>query len=249
MTYDSCGTSTTATAPASCSAATRAAIKAADLVIVFVGTDLNVAREGVDRTSLAMPGNYNSLISAVAAAGNPRTALVIQSNGPVDISAAQGDFPAIVFSGYNGESQGTALAQVLFGQVNPAGHLDFTWYKNNAQLPAITNYGLTPAQTSGLGRTYMYFTGAPAYPFGYGLSYTSFGYSNVTAGPAASPADGTVDVSFDVTNTGTVPGATVAQLYVAPQFTCRRRPAAEGAARGVPADQRARPRASHSTSP
>jgi beta-glucosidase len=219
VTYDACGTSTTAPAPASCSDATRAAIKTAGLVIVFVGTDQSVAREGHDRASLAMPGNYNSLISQVAAAGNPRTALVIQSDGPVGISGTRGKFPAIVFSGYNGESQGTALAQVLFGQVNPAGHLDFTWYSGDSQLPAISNYGLTPAQTGGLGRTYSYFTGTPAYPFGYGLSYTRFSYSHVTVGPRVTSADGTIHVSFDVTNAGSLPGATVAQLYVAPAFT------------------------------
>jgi len=217
--FDACGTSTTATAPASCSAATQAAIKSADLVIVFVGTDLNVATEGHDRTTLAMPGNYNSLISQVHSLGNPRTALVIQSNGPVDIASTQGDFPAIVFSGYNGESQGTALAQVLFGQVDPAGHLDFTWYKDTSQLPPMLNYGLTPSQTGGLGRTYMYFTGTPTYPFGYGLSYTRFSYSHIEVAPKRVSADGTVHVNFDVTNTGTVPGATVAQLYVAPRFT------------------------------
>ena len=219
VTFDSCGTSTTATSPASCSAATQAAIKAADLVIVFVGTDQNVASEGHDRTSLAMPGNYNSLISQVNSLGNPRTAMVIQSDGPVDISGTQGDFPAIVFSGYNGESQGTALAQVLSGQVNPAGHLDFTWFKDDSQLPDMQNYGLTPAQTGGLGRTYQYFTGAPTYPFGYGLSYTHFAYSDVNIAPKQVSADGTVHINFNVTNTGTVPGATVAQLDVAPQFT------------------------------
>jgi beta-glucosidase-like glycosyl hydrolase len=219
VTFDSCGTSTTTTSPASCSAATQAAIKAADLVIVFVGTDENVASEGNDRTSLEMPGNYNSLISQVNALGNPRTALVIQSDGPVDISSTQGDFPAIVFSGYNGESQGTALAQALFGQVNPSGHLDFTWFKDDSQLPDMQNYGLTPSQTGGLGRTYMYFTGTPTYPFGYGLSYTHFAYSDVSIAPKQVSADGTVHVNFNVTNTGTVPGATVAQLNVAPQFT------------------------------
>ena len=217
--YDSCGTSTRTTAVASCSTATQAAIKTADLVIVFVGTDLNVATEGQDRTTLAMPGNYNSLISQVAALGNPRTAMVIQSGGPVDISATQGDFPSIVFSGYNGESQGTALAQVLFGQVNPAGHLDFTWYANDSQLPDMKNYGLTPSQTAGLGRTYMYFTGTPTYPFGYGQSYSKFSYSHINVASRTVDANATVPVSFDVTNTGTVPGATVAQLYVAPQFT------------------------------
>ncbi|MBV9446460.1 MAG: glycoside hydrolase family 3 C-terminal domain-containing protein [Streptosporangiaceae bacterium] len=219
VTFDACGTSTSATTPASCSTATQAAIKAADLVIVFAGTDTNVATEGKDRTTLAMPGNYNSLISQVAALGNPRTALVLQTGGPVDISATQGDFPAIVFSGYNGESQGTALAQALFGQVNPTGHLDFTWYAGDSQLPPMKNYGLTPSQTGGLGRTYLYFTGTPTYPFGYGLSYSHFAYSDVNIAPKHVRADGTVHINFNVTNTGNVPGATVAQLYVAPQFT------------------------------
>ena len=148
---------------------------------------MNVADEGKDRTTLAMPGNYDSLISQVAALGNPRTALVMQADGPYDIQAAQQDFPAIVFSGYNGESQGTALAQVLFGQQNPAGHLNFTWYANDSQLAAMDNYGLTPSQTGGLGRTYMYFTGTPTYPFGYGLSYSTFKYSHVDVGPATTP--------------------------------------------------------------
>ena len=219
VTFDSCGTSTTTTTPASCSADTQAAIQTADLVIVFVGTDQNTASEGKDRTTLAMPGNYNSLISQVNALGNPRTALVIQSDGPVDISGTQGDFPAILFSGYNGESQGTALAQVLLGQVNPAGHLDFTWFKDDSQLPDMQNYGLTPSQTGGLGRTYQYFTGTPTYPFGYGLSYAKFSYSHINIGSGTVDANTTVPVSFDITNTGTVPGATVAQLYVAPQFT------------------------------
>jgi len=216
VTFDACGTSTTATTPAACSAATQAAIKTASLVIVFAGSDLNVADEGKDRTTLAMPGNYESLIDQVAAVGNPRTALVMQADGPYDIQQAQQDFPAIVFSGYNGESQGTALAQVLFGQQNPAGHLDFTWYANDSQLAAMDNYGLTPSQTDGLGRTYMYFTGTPTYPFGYGLSYSTFKYSNIDVGPATASADGTVRVGFDVTNTGASAGTTVAQLYAAP---------------------------------
>jgi beta-glucosidase-like glycosyl hydrolase len=219
VTFDPCGTSATATTPAACSAPTQADIKTADLVIVVAGTNLNVADESHDRPSLAMPGNYSSLIGQVAAAGNPRTALVIQSDGPVDLGNAQNAFPAIVFSGYNGESQGTALASVLTGAQNPSGHLNFTWYASDAQLPAMSNYGLTPAQTGGLGRTYQYFTGTPTYPFGYGLSYTTFAYSHIHAGPQTVSADGTVHVSFDVTNTGTVPGSTVAQLYAAPQFT------------------------------
>jgi beta-glucosidase-like glycosyl hydrolase len=215
--YDSCGTSTTNTAPAACSAATLADVKTADAVVVFAGTDLNVATEGTDRTSLAMPGDYDSLISQISAVGNPRTVLAIQSNGPVTIDNVQSDFPSIVFSGYNGESQGTALADVLFGKQDPAGHLDFTWYADDSQLPAMSNYGLTPAETGGLGRTYMYFTGTPTYPFGYGLSYSDFSYSGVHAAPVAN-ANGTVNVGLTVTNTGHTTGSTVAQLYAGAQF-------------------------------
>jgi beta-glucosidase-like glycosyl hydrolase len=216
--YDSCGTSTKATGAATCSAQTLADVKTADAVIVFVGTDLNVASEGTDRTSLAMPGNYDSLIQQVAAVGNPNMVLSIQSNGPVTIDNVQNDFASIVFAGYNGESQGTALADVLFGKQNPDGHLDFTWYADDSQLAPMDNYGLDAADTGGLGRTYMYFTGKPTYPFGYGLSYSNFTYSNVQADSKAD-ANGNVHVSFTVKNTGKSTGTTVAQLYSAAQFT------------------------------
>ena len=214
ITFDAAGTSSTAGGAAVLSAATQADVKAADLVIVFVGTNLNNAQENVDR-SLAMPGNYDSLIDQTAALGNPRMALVIQSAGPVKIDDEQGKFPAVVFSGYNGESQGTALADVLTGKQNPSGHLDFTWYKDDTQLPGVSNYGLIPASTGGLGRTYQYFTGTPTYPFGYGLSYTNFSYSAATVDKSSVTADGTVNVSFTVKNTGSTAGATVAQLYAA----------------------------------
>jgi len=217
--FDAAGTSTTATTPAVLSAQTQADIKAADLVVVFVGTDAATAGEGNDRKTIAMPGNYNSLIDQTAALGNPRMALVIQSCGPVNIEAEQGKVPAIVFSGYNGESQGSALADVLLGKQNPSAHLNFTWYKDDSQLPDMQNYGLTPSQTAGMGRTYQYFTGTPTYPFGYGLSYSTFTYSHVKADPHAVSADGKVNVHFDVTNTGSTPGATVAQLYAATPFS------------------------------
>jgi hypothetical protein len=186
--------------------------------VVFVGTDGSVATEGRDRTTIAMPGNYDSLIDQVKAAGNPRTALAVQAGGAVSLGHAQG-IPGIVFSSYNGESQGTALADVLFGKQNPSGHLNFTWYADDTQLPDIKNYGLTPSQTGGIGRTYQYFTGTPAYPFGYGLSYSKFAYSHVRADDRSVDADGQVTVHVDVTNTGSTPGATVAQLYAATAFT------------------------------
>ncbi|MBV9195251.1 MAG: glycoside hydrolase family 3 C-terminal domain-containing protein [Solirubrobacterales bacterium] len=214
--YDSCATSTTATAPATCSAQTLSEMRNAGLVVVLAGTDAHVASEGHDRTTLAMPGNYDSMIQQVAAVGNPRMLLALQSDGPVQIYDVQHYFPAILFSGYNGQSQGLALADVMFGQQDPSGHLNFTWYKNDAQLPPIENYALTAAHTGGIGRTYMYFKRKPTYPFGYGLAYTTFAYSNLSVTPTSTTPDGAVTVSFDVTNTGKLPGATVAQLYVSP---------------------------------
>ncbi|MEV5750456.1 glycoside hydrolase family 3 C-terminal domain-containing protein [Actinoallomurus sp. NPDC052308] len=216
--FDDAKTSTTATTPAVLSDQTKADIKSADLVIVFVGTDHGVADEGKDRTTLAIPGNYHSLIDQATALGNDKMALVMQTGGPVKIDDVQAKFPAIVFSGFNGESQGTALADVLTGRQNPAGHLNFTWYKDDSQLPAMSNYNITTAGTDGIGRTYQYFTGTPTYPFGYGKSYTSFAYSHIRANGASVTANGKVTVRFDVTNTGHVAGATVAQLYAATPF-------------------------------
>ncbi|HEY0538988.1 MAG TPA: glycoside hydrolase family 3 C-terminal domain-containing protein [Actinoallomurus sp.] len=217
--YDAAGTSTTATTPAVLSAQTQSDIKSADLVVLFVGTDHGVADEGKDRTTIAMPGNYDSLIKQTTALGNPNTALVIQSGGPVVINDIQSKIPAVLFSGFNGESQGTALADVLFGKHNPSGHLNFTWYADDSQLPAMSNYNLTPAATGGLGRTYQYFTGKPTYPFGYGLSYSHFTYSDIHADSGSVDANGAVRVSMTVRNTGTTAGSTVAQLYAATPFT------------------------------
>ena len=214
VTFDAAGTSTTARTAAVLSDPTKAAIQAADLVMVFAGTDNATASEGRDRSTLAMPGNYTSLIDQVAALGNPRTTLVIQSNGPVALAGIRDQVPAILFSGYNGQSQGAALADVVFGTQNPSAHLTFTWYQDDTQLPAMQNYGLNSASTGGLGRTYQYFTGAPTYPFGYGLSYTTFAFTHVTIDRKTVSAQGTVQVGVDVRNTGHDSGATVAQLYV-----------------------------------
>ncbi|MGW2638432.1 glycoside hydrolase family 3 C-terminal domain-containing protein [Streptomyces sp. NPDC001348] len=221
--HDAAGTSSTATGAATLSDRTQADIKSADLVVVAIGTDDATAGEGKDRAGLALPGNYGSLIDQVTALGNPRTVLDIQSDGPVAIEPYRAKVASIVFAGYNGESQGDALADVLFGRQNPGGHLNFTWYKDDSQLPAISDYDLAPSGTGGLGRTYQYFTGKPTYPFGYGLSYTTFAYSHIHADRSSVNADGTVNVRFDVTNTGTVAGTTVAQLYAATDFTVKDR--------------------------
>jgi beta-glucosidase len=211
--YDTARTSTTATIPAVLSSATKAAIKRADLIVMVAGTDARVMTEGQDRSTIGMPGNYGSMVDQVSALGNPRMVLVIQAGGPVSLADVQGKVPAILFSGPNGQRQGAALADVLFGKTNPTGHLSFTWYRDDNQLPDMGNYNITRGGTDGLGRTYWYFSGEPTYPFGYGLSYTSFKYSGLGLSPTTATGDQTVTATFTIANTGARPGATVAELY------------------------------------
>jgi beta-glucosidase len=123
--------------------------------------------------------------------------------------------PAMLWSSFNGQRKGESLADVVLGNYNPSGRLPFTWYQTNSQLPAITDYSIRPnGSGSNPGRTYMYFTGAPKYAFGHGLSYTSFAYSNLQIDDFAPDANDTIHVSADVTNTGTIAGNEVVQLYV-----------------------------------
>lgn len=225
VTYDAAGTSSTATSAPTLSDATKAAIHDADLVVVMVGTDSGTNQEGNDRTSLRMPGNYGQLIDAVAAVGNPRIALVVQSAGPIDLTTAQGKVAAILYSAANGQRQGVAMANALFGRTDPSGHLSFTWYRGDAQLPPMMDYDITPAKTGGLGRTYQYFTGTPLYPFGYGGSYTRFRFAHVRLDRARADVNGVVRVRLVVRNTGTRAGATVAELYASsPQVPGREVP-------------------------
>lgn len=214
--YDSGNSSDTSTSAPSLQPSTQAAIKSADLVIAMVGTDANTNTEGYDRKTLELPGNYRQLIDQVAALGNPRLLLIDQSAGPVDLTPVRGEVGSILFSPANGERQGLAAADVIFGRVNPSGHLSFTWYANDGQLPPKNDYNLAPSGTNGLGRTYMYFTGNATYPFGYGLSYTSFRYSKLGVSRRRIATTGSLRISFRVTNTGHRAGATVAQIYAAP---------------------------------
>lgn len=210
--FDDLGTSTTATGPAVISDGIRTAIHEADLVLMMAGTDENSNAEGSDRASLSMPGNYESMIEQVSRIGNPNLALYIQSAGPVSLGGAGERVPAVLFSGPNGQRQGSALASVLFGASEPRGRLSFTWYRNDSQLPPIGDYDLTPEKTGGLGRTYRYFTGKPRFPFGYGLSYTKFRYSKARL-PRHARARGRIKAGITVTNAGRRAGSTVLQVY------------------------------------
>jgi beta-glucosidase len=203
------------TTPGNINAVDPASVAAAagyDAVVVYAGTDQSTATEGRDRTSLALPGAQAELISQVAAA-NPHTIVYLETLGQVDLSSFASGAPAIVWSSYNGQQKGAALADVLTGAVNPSGHLPFTWYANLNQLPTIGDYGIRPTATT-LGRTYQYYTGDVTYPFGYGLSYTSFRYSDPRVDRTRVDADGEIRVIVGVANTGAVPGSDVVQLYV-----------------------------------
>ena len=178
-----------------------------DVAIVVVGTSQSVLREEMDRPDWSLPGAQGDLISAVQAA-NPRTVVVLVTAGPVAIDWAKAHVPAILTAFYDGQEQGTAIADALFGDINPGGKLTTTWYTGDATLPPIDDYDLRK------GRTYLYYDEPPLYPFGHGLSYTSFGYANLTVSPSAMDSTGHATVSVDVTNTGARAGDEVVQLYV-----------------------------------
>jgi beta-glucosidase len=120
---------------------------------------------------------------------------------------AQEHVPAVLEAWYAGQAAGTAIADVLFGDYNPAGRLPVTFYRSVNDLPPFTDYGMA-------NHTYRFFNGTPLYPFGYGLSYTTFQYRNVRPSARQMPPDGSVNVSVDVTNTGKRAGSEVVQLYV-----------------------------------
>lgn len=183
------------------------AAKDADTVLLFVGDDQQIDGEGHDRDSLHLPGAQHELVRAVYAA-NPRTILVISSNCPVAVNWEQDQLPAIVGGMFLGQEQGHALADVIFGAYNPGGKLSTTWYRHVSDLPAFHDYNVRN------GRTYMYFQGVPLYPFGHGLSYTSFRYSDLQVTGSSIKPGGGISVQMKLTNTGRRAGDEVVQFYV-----------------------------------
>jgi beta-glucosidase len=162
-------------------------------------------REGRDREVITLA--QEQLVKQVYAV-NPKTIVILVSSFPYAINWSQENVPAILHMAHSSQDEGTALAKVLFGDYNPGGHLVTTWPKSVDQLPPMMDYNIRD------GRTYMYFKGDPLYAFGYGLSYTTFNYSNLKTSSPQLAKDGTVTVSVDVTNTGTMAGDAVPQLYV-----------------------------------
>jgi beta-glucosidase len=184
------------------------------VAIVFVGTDEKTATEEADRLTLLLPGNQVELIKAVAAV-NKNTIVVMQTLGCVEVEEFKNieNIPGIVWVGYNGQAQGDAIASVLFGDVNPGGKLNATWYKSVKDLPAITDYTLRGGNGKN-GRTFWYFDKDVSYEFGYGLSYTSFEYSNFKINQSSITPNDEITISVDVKNTGNYDGDEIVQIYM-----------------------------------
>jgi beta-glucosidase len=181
--------------------------KAASVAIVVVGTDGSICGEGSDRSYITLPGVQEQLIQAVYQA-NPKTIVVLVNGYSLAINWTAANIPAIVCAWYGGESQGTAIADALFGAYNPGGKLTSTWYSSLSDLPSMDDYDIKN------NRTYMYFTGTPIYPFGFGLSYTTFTYDNLALTSTAIAPSQTVTITATVKNTGSRAGDEVAQMYI-----------------------------------
>ncbi|MGW0781830.1 glycoside hydrolase family 3 C-terminal domain-containing protein [Streptomyces sp. NPDC002913] len=180
---------------------------AADTVIVLAGNDPHInGRETEDRTTLDLPVQQDRLWRAARAA-NPRTVLALTSAYPYAVGDAAEELPALLWTAHGGQAAGTALARVLAGDVSPAGRLPQTWYVSDGDLPGLLDYDIIGSR-----QTYLYFDGTPLYPFGHGLGYTDFGYSELRAEPEGER----LRVSLTVTNDGGTASDEVAQLYVRP---------------------------------
>lgn len=155
----------------------EAKIKSADAVIAYVGTRQSDSGEENDRRSINFPRFQANMVESVAAI-NPRTAVYVCSVSQMNVESFREQVPAILWCTYNGQAQGEAAGNLLFGKANPSGKLTFTWYSDLTELGEITDYTISSNEDSH-GRTYQYFNGQVTYPFGHGLSYTSFNYANV----------------------------------------------------------------------
>ncbi len=200
-------------------------VKDADVIIYAGGISPQLEGEempvnapgfnGGDRTSILLPAVQTELMKTLKSTGKP-VVFVMMTGSAIAIPWENENIPAIINAWYGGQSAGTAIADVLFGDYNPAGRLPVTFYKGDNDLPGFSDYSMN-------NRTYRYFKGEALYPFGYGLSYTSFKYDMLKV-PATASAGKNVIVSVRVTNTGKLNGEEVVQLYISHQGIQRKAP-------------------------
>jgi beta-glucosidase len=177
----------------------------ADVVIYVGGLTPAQEGEGFDRSSIELPQVQEDLIRELQTKAKP-IVMVNCSGSAVALPWESANLPAILQAWYPGESGGQAVAEVLFGKVNPSGHLPITFYRSTADLPAFTDYSMS-------NRTYRFFNGTPLYAFGRGLSYTKFEFKKGALESKKIPANGTVKVAFTLKNIGKLDGDEVAQVY------------------------------------
>ncbi|MBO9659566.1 MAG: glycoside hydrolase family 3 C-terminal domain-containing protein [Chitinophagaceae bacterium] len=193
-----------------------AAARQSDIIIAVLGEDEKTVGEGLSRTALDLPGRQQQLLEALYATGKP-VVLVMTTGQPLTINWANKFVPAILNAGFPGPSAGEAVAETLFGDYNPGGKLTMTYPKSTGQIEF--NFPFKPgshADQPPRGRNGAGFTSANGslYPFGYGLSYTSFTYSNLVVTPSKFKSQSNVEISVDITNSGSRKGDEVVQLYI-----------------------------------
>ena len=203
----------------------KEAAGSADLVIAVLGETSNMSSEAASRASMDLPGIQEQMLETAVASGNP-VVLVLENGRPLDISWAAEHVPAILEAWYPGSEGGNAVSDVLFGDVNPGGKLPVSWAHKAAEEPLYYNHNLThePEDRPNFTSRYWDVASKPLFPFGYGLSYTSFKFENLKLSKASVKAGDATDVEVDVTNTGSVAGDAVAQVYIHQRWGSASRP-------------------------
>ncbi|HVE55747.1 MAG TPA: beta-glucosidase BglX [Pyrinomonadaceae bacterium] len=200
--------------------------KNSDVSVLVLGESQDMSGEAASRSSLELPGRQQELLEAVTATGKP-VVLILMNGRPLDITwAAQNNVSSILEIWYPGTRGGTAAANLLFGDANPGGKLPVTWMRNAGQIPIYYSHNTTQ-DPSLQGKRYWNEESVPLYPFGYGLSYTTFAISNMKMNKTQIKPGDTVEVSVDVKNTGNRTGDEVVQLYIHQQAGSASRPVRE----------------------
>jgi beta-glucosidase len=193
----------------------KAAAENADLVIAVLGELSDMSSENESRATLDLPGIQQQMLETASQSGKP-VVLVLENGRPLDIRWAAAHVPAILEAWYPGTEGGNAVADVLFGDVNPGGKLPVSWPRAAGEEPLYYNHNLThePEDRPKFTSRYWDLSSKPLYPFGYGLSYTTFKFANLRLSETRMKRDGTTEVSVEVTNSGPVAGDAVAQVYI-----------------------------------
>jgi beta-glucosidase len=205
------------------------AAKESDVVIVTVGESAAMSGEAASRSSLDLPGRQLDLVKAVQATGKP-TVVVLMNGRPLTINWIAENSPAILETWFGGTEAGNAIADVLFGDVNPSGKLPVTFPRTVGQIPLYYNHmntGRPPDANNKYSSKYLDVAWTPLFPFGYGLSYTQFKITNLQLSAQRMPANGKLTVSVDVENVGRRAGDEVVQLYIRDVAASMTRPVKE----------------------